>query len=147
MKKSFLTKTKKTKGFSYIEVILALALFAIAMLAVIPTLTQAGRNLAFAEEAYNGHLQAQRIMLAARAALVNGTSPEADVRYIAGGSEFSVWVYGRNAQEIHSANSPADADLSFTGINLADPNRASTIIAVVWGENGQAAGRAIGMVY
>ena len=146
MKKSFLTKTKKTKGFSYIEVILALALFAIAMLAIIPTLTQAGRNLAFAEEAYNGHLQAQRIMLAARAALMNGTCPEAAVRYIAAGWEFSVWVEGRNKQDFHSTNNPG-ATLSFNSINLAAPDRASTIIAVVWGENGQAAGRAIGMVY
>ena len=141
-----LMKAKNTKGFSYVEVMIALALFAIAMLAIIPALSQAGRNLAFAESAYSSHLQAQRIMLAARTALYDGINPEADIRRVAGSSEFSVWVFGRHAWEIHSAGSP-DADVSFAGINLAAPNMTSTVIAVVWGDDGQIAGRAIGMMY
>jgi len=138
---------KKTKGFSYIEVILAMALFAIAMLAVIPTLSQAGRNLVFAEGAYESHLQAQRMMITVRDALLAGADPEAVATlYAAGSFEFSVWIFGRGEMEFHSINHP-DADVSFTGVNLAMPSQGSTVIAIVWGNEGQLAGRAIGMVY
>jgi len=140
-------KTKKnSKGFSYVEVILAMALFSIAMLAIIPTLSQAGRNLVFAEDAYASHLHAQRLMITIRAELLAGRDPEAAVVSAADGFEFSVWVMGRGAREFHSIGSP-DADMAFAGISLAAPNQASTVIVVVWGDNGQIAGRAIGMVY
>ena len=149
-----LPKAKKTKGFSYIEVMIALALFAIAMLAIVPVLSQAGRNMAFAEGAYDGHLQAQRIMLAARTALLDGTGradAENAVMAIADNVEFAVWVFGRNPfggnpQVFYSANRP-DASVVFDPTNLAAPGQASTVIAVVWGEDGQVAGRAIGVTY
>jgi len=138
---------KKSKGFSYIEVILALALFAIAMLAIIPTLSQAGRNIVFAEDVYASHLQAQRIMLTVRDALIIGADPEQAVsQHIADGFEFSVWVFGQIAQEFHTLDVPA-ADASVVGINMDMANRASTIVVVVWGDDEQVAGRAIGMAY
>ncbi|MCL2378779.1 MAG: type II secretion system GspH family protein [Defluviitaleaceae bacterium] len=138
---------KKTRGFSYIEVILAMALFAIAMLAIIPTLSQAGRNISFAMEAYDGHLQAGRVMLTVREALINGTDPEEmAIQHASGRFEFSVWVFGRYAQEFHTIDEP-DATVAVTGTNIAVTNHSSTIVAVVWGDDGQVVGRAIGMLY
>ena len=138
---------KKTRGFTYIEVIIALALFSIAMLAIVPTLSQAGHNITFAMEAYDGHLQAQRIMLTVRGALMDGADPEVRaIQHAPGNYEFSVWVFGRHAQEFHTVSEP-DADVAVSGINMAMASRASTIVAVVWGEDGQVVGRAIGMVY
>ena len=141
---------KKTRGFSYIEVIIALALFAIALLALIPALTQAGRNMFFAERAYAGHLQAQRIMLVVRDALSNDASPgdtkAAALNHAAGNFEFSVWVFGQNAQSFHTINEP-DASVAISGLNPTMANHASTIVVVVWGDEGQIMGRAIGMLY
>ena len=139
---------KKTKGFSYVEVIIAMALFAIALLAIIPALSQAGRNMQFAQEAYAGHLQAQRIMLDVRNALMEDDADlkAAVARYAASGFEFSIWVFGRGAQEIHSIGAP-DADATVAGINIAMPNYASTIVVIVWNEDDRVAGRAIGMIY
>jgi len=138
---------KKTRGFSYVEVIIALALFAVVMLAVIPTMSQAGRNMAFALEAYDGHLQAQRIMLTVHDALLDGANPEVRVAQIAAGNaEYSVWVFGRYAREFHTIDNP-DTSVAVSSINMAMTSRASQIVVVVWGEDGQVAGRAIGMVY
>jgi len=140
---------KKTRGFSYIEVIIALALFAIALLAIIPALSQAGRNMMLAEESYMGHLQAQRIMLVVRDSMADGASSSAvratALDYAAGDFEFSLWVFGRGQQHFHTIDEP-DIDVAISGLNPAMTSQASTIIAVVWGENGQIAGRAIGIL-
>ena len=126
--------------------IIALALFTIAMLAVIPTLSQAGRNMSFAIDAYDGHLQAQRLMLTVRGALTDGVNPQARaIQYVDGGFEFSIWIFGRYAQEFHSANRP-DANAAVSGINTS-PSHGSTIVTVIWCEDGRVLGRAIGMVY
>jgi len=139
--------TKKTHGLSYIEVIIALALFAIAMLALLPTLSQAGRNLSLAQDLYTSHLQAQRIMLTVRDALTDGVSPEQRVLgYAAGNFEFSVWISGQGAREFHSSGAP-NAGVSVAGINMVAANHASTIVAVVWNHDGRVAGRAIGMMH
>ncbi|MCL2405724.1 MAG: type II secretion system GspH family protein [Defluviitaleaceae bacterium] len=138
-----MTANKKTRGFSYIEVIIALALFAIVVLAVIPTMSQAGRNMTFAVDAYDGHLQAQRIMLAVRDALASGTDPKTRVASITSNFEYSVWVFGRYAQEFHTIDTP-DVSAAVAGTNIALAN--STIITVVWGEDGQVIGHAVGMV-
>jgi len=49
-------------GFSYIEILVALAIFAIAAVAVLPILVQSGRNQNVAYVHYSAHLQAQHIM-------------------------------------------------------------------------------------
>ena len=141
------TITKKTRGFSYIEVMIALALFAVALLAIIPMLSQAGRNMIFAEASYASHLQAQRTMLVVREALADGRNPQAAATgYAAGRFEFSVWIFGQGAQEFHTVNIP-DANAAVTGINATMANQASTIIVVVWSDEGLLAGRAIGVLH
>ena len=142
---------KKTRGFSYIEVIIALALFAIAMLAVVPALAQAGRNMQFAEGAYSGHLQAQRIMLVVRDELTDdnatpATTKAAAITHADGDFDFSIWVFGRNAQSFHTIEEP-DIDVAISGLTPTISSQTSTIIAVVWGDEGQILGRAIGMLY
>ena len=95
---------KKTGGFSYLEVLIALALFAIVIIAIIPVLTQAGRNMIYAEKAYDAHLQAQRMMLVIRDALMDGQDPEISVvNYTEWDFEFSFWVDGVGT---HSINQP-----------------------------------------
>ena len=138
---------KKTQGLSYVEVIIAMALFAIALLAIMPTLSQAGHNMAFAQRAYTGHLQAQRMMLVVRDALMDGANPEAEAtRYAAGDFEFSVWIFGQNAREFHSTQT-ADVSAAIAGKNTTMAGQASTIVAVIWCEDGHMTGRAIGMLY
>ena len=141
---------KKTRGFSYIEVIIALAIFAIAMLAIIPVLTQAGRNMLFAQETYAGHLQAQRLMLVVRDALADNVS-QSDVRtraisFAADDFEFSVWIFGQNAQAFHTIDEP-DINAAISGLNATMSNYTSTIIVAVWGDDKQVMGRAIGILY
>ena len=134
---------KKTRGFSYIEVLIAMALFAIALLAIIPMLAHAGRNMAYAQESHASHLQAQRLMLVVRDALTNGANPVSRAsNYADGDFEFSFWVFGPNAQEFHSSSDVAAATVTST-MTI----QASTVIVVIWGEDGQVAGRAIGMLY
>ena len=140
---------KKTRGFSYIEVMIAMALFAVAMLAVIPALFQAGRNMVYAEEAYASHLQAQRIMLTVRDALKDGETLQSRVQEHVhhGAMDFSVWVFGRHTQEFHTIDAPDMANASPGDMNVALAGRASTIVVIVWDENGHVSGRAVGMVY
>jgi prepilin-type N-terminal cleavage/methylation domain-containing protein len=53
-------------GFSYIEIIIALALFGLLLMAALPLVNQSGRNIAYAQEGYATHLAAQSLMLAVR---------------------------------------------------------------------------------
>ena len=138
---------KKTRGFSYIEVIFALALFAIAMLAVIPAITQAARNMAFAREAYAGHLQAQRLLLVVQDAVIRGDCPTAAaINFAAGDFEFSFKVIGNNTQYYHTMGAP-DIGILISGKSPAIAGLTTTIIIVVWGEDGQVLGRAVGMLH
>ena len=142
---------KKTRGFSYVEILIAMALFSIAMLAILPTLSQAARNLIFAHDNYSSHLKAQRIMLGVRDALMDDMNPEASaVIYAANRFEFSFWVQGQVTMEFHSDISIFDgqnAVAAVMGKNSTMASNASTIIVVVWCEEGHIAGRAIGMLY
>jgi len=126
-----------------------MALFAIAMIAIIPTLMQAGRNMLFAQEAYASHLQAQRTMLVVRDALEDGHNPELMATlYAAGGFDFSFWIFDGSVRYFHSLEEmETEADVSITGINAIMANHATIIIVVIWGEDEQIAGRAIGMLY
>jgi len=142
-------KMKKSKGFSYIEVLIAMALFAIAMLAVIPAMQQAGRNMIYAQEAYAGHLQAQNLMLVVRDAIAEGVPPESRaMEYANGGFEFSVWV---NNRWVHSDSSleaeEPGVNAVLHSINTAVVNQASIIIVVVWCEDNRIIGRALGIQY
>jgi len=138
---------KNTQGLSYIEVIIGMALFAIALLAIIPTLSQAGRNMTFAQESYIGHLQAQRVMLVIRDALANDVDPiERAVYNFANDFDFSFWIVGQNPREFHSIDVPY-VDIEISGISTTMASHASIIVAIVWSEDKQVIGRAIGMSY
>ena len=140
---------KKNGGFSYVEIIIALALFAVVVVAVFPALLQAGRNLAYAQEHYISHLSAQNIMLAVRDALVDGVDPEAVAEEYAaklGVNYFSVWVFGAVNVEIHGQNS----HLPGAGVDVLNMPEIMTahsglIISVIWNEYGNIAGRAVGV--
>jgi len=141
---------KKTRGASYIEIIVAMALFAIAMIAIIPTLTQAARNMTFAQEAYAGHLQAQRVMLVVRDALSQNQNPSARaMAYVSDGFEFSFWVHGVGGHEFHSPGAPTGpgAVSQILGLNTTMANHSLVIVTVVWSGDGQLLGRAIGVLY
>jgi len=139
------TKQKKKYGFSYIEVIIAMALFAVAMLAVIPALSQAARNMFFAQETAAGHHQAQHLMLAIRDAIGDEANLEAHALAIASGDfEYSVWIMGQHHDYFSSHNAPV-ANVGITGISHSMSTRTSTIVVIVWGEDEQIIGRAIGM--
>jgi len=137
----------KSAGISYVELIIAMALFAIALLAIIPTLSQAARNMTYAQEAYIGNLQAQRLMLVVRDALADGENlTESAISYADDNFEFSFWVFGNNATEFHSKYS-INADAAISGITATMSSHAQVIMTIVWGEDGQVLGRAIGMHY
>jgi len=135
---------EKPSGFSYPEILIAVMLFAIAIIAIIPLLTHAGRNMAFAHGAYGGHLKAQRMMLVVSDAITNGDDPALAASIYAGGdASYSVWV---NGDVFSSACAPAAA-VSLAGSSAIVLDHSVVIIAIVWCEDGQVLGRAIGMVY
>jgi len=64
---------------SYAEIIIAMAIFCIAMLPVLPALSMAGHNASRSAEAYKARLAAEGIMFAAREAAASGREPAAYV--------------------------------------------------------------------
>ena len=144
---------KKRGGFSYIEVIIAASLLAILVMAVLPLLVQASRNMALAQNAYSSHLAAQSIMLAVRDTLEN-TSHELDSAQQAaqitaarlGNVSYSVWIIRTVPPQITFATicaPTAYVDIPELSDMLITPNSAAVIV-VVWNEYGNPAGRAIG---
>ena len=138
-----MSNTKSRAGFSYMEILIALALFAIALVAVLPTLLQAGRNLEYAESYYRGHLVAQEIMLTARDALQSDT--EYPVFMLRDASYYRVWFRGEINTELYSPGAPVTAiDLRNELAPLTGHNTA--IIVAVWNSERNLIGRAFGMV-
>jgi len=139
---------KSRAGFSYVEILIALALFAIALVAILPTLLQAGRNLGYAESYYRGHLTAQELMFTVRDALIDGTDIEytvfdhAQLREI---SYYRVWLIGQNDAEIYIPGAPKVAiDLQNELVPLA--GHSTVIIVAVWNGDRNLIGRAFGVV-
>jgi type II secretory pathway pseudopilin PulG len=133
------------KGFSYIEIIIATALFAIAFVAILPVISQASRNLAYAQGGYEAHLRAQSLLLTLRDALAVNEDPEPIARaYSAARDNFSftVWLIGGAGEErtFGSPGAPA-ASVQVSGISPSDNQ--TVIVVVVWGERGDIAARAV----
>ncbi|MCL2605385.1 MAG: hypothetical protein FWD90_12995 [Defluviitaleaceae bacterium] len=143
----------KTGGFSYIEVLIAVALFAIALAAILPTLSQAGRNLAFASSGYEAHLRAQDLMLTVRGELQTGQTSTALARAGAavseysimyGDSSFTVWFIGGEYDGfVYSTSNAPMAAANVTGFAATD-NR-TVIVVAMWNERGGIAARAVGV--
>ena len=125
------------------EMLIALALLAIALVAVLPTLLQGGRNMEYAESHYRGHLIAQEIMLTARDALMNDVNnPTFTLR---DASYYRVWFRGVNNAEIYSAGAPtATIDVMSELAPLTGYN--TTIVVAVWNSERNIIGRAFGVV-
>jgi len=135
---------KNCKGLSYLEVLIALALFAIVLAAVLPSLLQARRNMEIASSFYKGNLQAHGLMLTVRDAMAIGNNPQfAASNYAANHSVmlYSVWVFGGNPVHFYSHGTPEANVTIATGI----AGDASTIIVAVWNEDGNIIGRAVGV--
>jgi len=135
-------QAKKSGGFSYVEVILAAVLISITVVAVWPMLSQARRNMAFSQYQYAANLHAQSIVIIIRDAMADNMPPQPQVHSFAaqqGGLLFSFWITGAYNVTYHSGVSP-HADVNVNGMW---PDT-STIVAVIWDENGQIIGRAVG---
>jgi len=135
----------RNNGFSYVEIMVATAVFAIALLAVLPLLSHAGRNMAAARNGYIAHLHAHNLMLTVRDALAEGTDPEAAALHystVRGGVSFTLWLTGGVTRTVSSPDAPtAEAH-----IPIQSPVFNRTVITVVvWGENNVIQGRAVGI--
>jgi len=146
---------KNRKGFSYMEMVIALSLFSILIIAALPLLHQAGRNLAFAQDGHNAHLAAQSIMLAVRDAKSeagqNQTPPQAVATAYAarlGVETYSVWIFSANAATITFGSDCAPlAEASLTGLStMSITGSTSVIVVTVWNDYDNPIGRAIGVL-
>jgi len=143
-------KNKLRGGFSYIEILIALALFAIMLMAVLPMVLQAGRNMRFAESNYRYHLMAQGMMLVVRDALLDGVTPQSSQGAALGyasdnGVEFyRVWIFGESVTQFGVYGTP-EVNVSLTGGVTPSAGDSYVVIAAIWNENGDMAGRAVGV--
>jgi len=148
---------KKNFGFSYIEVTIALAVFSIVVMAVLPILGQAGRNLSFARRGYQSHLAAQSMMLAVRDALPDvGAARVVAGQYAArlGVDDYGVWIFHEcpltkdvffDASENTEPVPPIGVSLDGLAEFSLEGNT-TIIVVVIWDNYQNIAGRAIGAV-
>ena len=143
-----------TRGFSYMEMLIALGLFSILLMAALPLLNQASRNLAFAQDGYKNHLAAQNVMLSLRETLRESQETPHDSALLStltesyatqfGAESFSVFLW-RNDESIstHSPHAP-EINAALHGFTSLCPY--TTVISVlVFNEFGAISGRAIGI--
>ena len=69
---------KNEKGFSYIEVLMALAVLGMVIIPLLPAMTQARANYAYAMQAHHANAQAAHITLAMRAVVESSGHTAAD---------------------------------------------------------------------
>jgi prepilin-type N-terminal cleavage/methylation domain-containing protein len=134
-----------TRGFSYMEMIIALGLFSILLMTALPLLNQAGRNLAFAQDGYTHHLSAQNLMHYLR----ESPAPVATAATYA--AQLNIETYSITIWNIHTItiNSPCAPDISVTLHGLPTfclTQNTSVISVLIWNEHGGISGRAIGSV-
>jgi len=140
-------KDKQQKGFSYIEILIALALFSILIVAALPTLIQATRNMSVAQAHHQHHLAAQSIMLAVRDSLLDGGNLEHAAQVVADihGIEFyTVSIVGENATIFGPYGSPG-ANILLTSELTIPLETASFVVVAVWNNEGTPTGRAVGV--
>lgn len=124
---------KKRRGFSYVEMIVALGVFAMVVAVALPTIHQAGRNMYFAENYYRDNLQAQSIMLTVRHALNNGQ----DIYIATPPAFYRVWVDG---VLIICTNNVPDVVL-----DLNTTATGQVIVVAIFNQEGLITGRSIGV--
>jgi prepilin-type N-terminal cleavage/methylation domain-containing protein len=115
MNNLFLLGVKKVSaGFSFLEIIIATALFGILLVAALPLLNQSARNFAYAREGHDAHLAAQGVMLAVRDAGDISAATTAASRF--GAETYGVWIFSENNTEIFLQNAPS-TPINFSGGN------------------------------
>jgi len=133
---------KKSGGFSYVEVLVAVALFVILLASVLPLMTMAGRNMTDALELYEAHLAANSLMLTTRDNIGNTDLPQkienqAELLNI---EDFTVWILGEESLSFGTAS-----DFSPTVTSSFSQTSGHIIVAVVRDEAGNIIGRAVGV--
>lgn len=148
--------SKKSAGISYMEMLIAFALFAVLVIAALPLLSQAGRNLGFAMYAHEGHLSAQGIMMSVRdAGATQFYAAAASEAARLGVEHYGVWIFRENVnsgeiEEIFISSSPPhelpqiSASVEGWGSLVLSPNTAVIVVAV-FDEHGNIIGRAVGV--
>ena len=145
------------KGLSYIEVLIALAIFGIVLAPVFPALSKAGNDLAAARDGYRARLAAQGILLFAAEAAESGVPPQPSVAaYIAGLDEpiyaYGYWIlsFGGLDEKISYLSPGApdiDADMLTSVLTEAESGvSGAVIVTVVWASEGGVSHRATGFV-
>jgi type II secretory pathway pseudopilin PulG len=109
---------KRTSGMSYMEIVVATALFAILLAGALAVLAQTARGLTFAQDAYEAHLKAQRVLHIARE--IYPAIPA---------------IAGATVEHVRPFVTGFPANINHTGI-----------VVLVTNEHGHATGRAVGMV-
>jgi type II secretory pathway pseudopilin PulG len=154
------------KGFSYTEVLIALAVFCAAIAPIFPALTQVRQNEWYAREHYQAQLYANELLWIVQDALVRNESPERAAEslpetftHITETSPASVktpvpfyplFIYacyiandGENYSEAAFASPGAPSLLVSAG---TVPPGWRIVTAVVWDTEGRMAARAVGVI-
>lgn len=151
-------KTKRRGGFSFVEILVALGLFAILLTAILPSLLQAGRNMRFAETHYRGHRQANGMTLAIRDAITHRTIPLQDAAVMAayayadnhGVNFFSLWIFNETTPTFthyiyKSTGAPAETVVTLADITTPIISGSYVIVVIIWDQHGEMTGRSTGV--
>ena len=125
---------KQKNGFTYIDVIVAAAIFSIAAISIFAVLNQSFRNMNIAKERHMAHLNAQSIMLIAR----DNASPN-----LSSFNDYTIWFIDNNIRYITDMNDPGPVP-SFNANMLYN---GTMIIVIIWDKHGNIAARAKGMSF
>ena len=120
----------KSKGISYVEVLVAMGLLVILLAGALPMLQQAGRNMQFAQSHYEGHLLAQSMAIHIRMGLENGQSPEhigATFAHQHGVDGYQVWLLGQSPAQFGTGES-ITVDMP---INQLLPHQHLVVVAIL----------------
>ena len=159
-------KNKPQGGFSYLEILIAGAVFAVVSVVAIQSVLQAGWNLALAERNHAAHLGAQHVMLGVRdfvtdEAMTYGITnishhdfSEAVSTYASlnGLDRVSVWIRGAVHLEVHFSEGFAISDApifstAFSDTRAAFIGHSAAIYVITWNEHGHISGYAVGVAH
>lgn len=123
------------------EVLVALALFAMLLTVTLPAVLQSARNQNLAEERYTHQLAAQAVMLAVRDAAIAGecvrdaaqSIPLYEIWY-------GVWVFNGSEYIFYYPQAP------HTSISITTAIPYGIVVVAVFNEYGEMAGRAVGVL-
>lgn len=135
---------QKNGGLSYMEVVIALALFCVMTIPLFPGLMQARKNANYARQTYQAQLAANQLAQTLKGTLARGEDPQPAADACATGSGFACafWVTDMDGVVLHSyatEDAPEwEADTGHTGPGLIGIEDGRIIIAAVWSGEGRA---------